>query len=123
LSGIVVWKSGVQEGKVSEPDQKSRGNDIFSISSIVDQSILFVQSVAGFHDCVYALVVNMEMYKIVFCIEIDGDSIKITLRISRFSSNERNCVKERSIIRDGLSDTSIFVEYFGCDRSVRKGKI
>jgi hypothetical protein len=52
LTGIVVREGGIQESKVSESDQESRGDNVFGISSIVDQSVFFFQSVTGLNNSV-----------------------------------------------------------------------
>jgi len=123
LSGIVVGESGVKEGEVSETDQESRGDDVFSISSIINQSVLFFQSVSGFHNSVETFVVDMEVNQVVLCVEGDGDSVKVELRVGRFSSNQRNSVQEGSIVGNNFSKSSIFIINLGNTWSIRKSHV
>jgi hypothetical protein len=92
LSGIVVGEGGIEEGKVSKTNQESRGDDVFSISSIINESILFFQSVSWFDNNVERNFVDGKGDIVEMSIEDNSDSVKVELRVGRFSSNQRNSV-------------------------------
>jgi hypothetical protein len=123
LSGIVVRESSIKESKVTKTNQESRRDDVFSISTIVNQSVLFFESVTGFNNSEDVFVVNNEVNVVVLSIKDEGNSVKVTLRVSRFSSDQRNGVQESSIFGDGVNHSTVFVKDLGNARSVRKSHI
>ena len=123
LSGIVVGEGSIEESKVSKTDQESRGDDVFSISSIINESILFFQSVSWFDNNVERNSVDSKGDIVEMSIEDNSDSVKVELRVGRFSSNQRNSVQEGSIFGDEFSISSVFVKDLRNTRGVRESHV
>jgi hypothetical protein len=64
----------------------------------------------------------MEVDQVVFGVKSDSHAVEITLRIGRFSSNQRNSVQESSIVGNRISDSSVFVVDSRSDGGFRQSK-
>jgi hypothetical protein len=79
--------------------------------------------VTRFNNSVNVLVVDQKVNVVVLGIKNKSNSVKVRLRVSRFTSNQRNSRQEGSIFGDGINHTSVFKEDFRNTRSVRKSHI
>jgi hypothetical protein len=120
LVSIVVGERTVQEGKVTKSNNESRRDNGFSISTIIYQSVLGLQSMSWLDNSVKRNTIDNEGDSVVVSIVPDTNSVKVALRVAFFTSDQRNSVEESSIFKAVVASiTAEFVVDLGIARENR----